>query len=264
MKHRVRMYDSVVVAAPVDVTRMDTGDKVKLIDSYVSGVKQLNVTVAATHAGRLTRNRGFYLPTRMKKGANTMLSREDGGTSPYPKPVLLNHNRFEQNDPIGRIRSAEYVDISSSINPQLMPVIKDFHINRPFYQFVDLVETLMESKLIYDKQFKGMGFIRSMADITDPDAIVKVLDKRYMTVSTSADTDRAVCSICREDWADMGEPCEHTPGKWYDNKMCFLIAGDLFYEEWSFVTKTADEEAIVLSILGTDSNGGIYTANRSD
>src|SRR3990167_11032116 len=54
----------------------------------------LLVRIAATHAGIITRNNGFYLPDRMKKGATSF-------TANYGKPVQIHHN--QDADPVGRI-----------------------------------------------------------------------------------------------------------------------------------------------------------------
>tara|TARA_Y100000310_G_scaffold332007_1_gene406701 strand:- start:2542 stop:4800 length:2259 start_codon:yes stop_codon:yes gene_type:complete len=265
MGHKVvRIFDSFQVSPPEEYLDLGTREKIRMMDSYISGVRKLNVTVAASHAGRITRNHGLYLPSKMAKGARTLLSRKDGGTSAYSKPVLLNHDRGggglfggAGKDPIGRIRAAEYVETPQNVVDQTVrDYLQDMAVERPFYQFVDIVEMLMSSRVLYDKDFGGVGYLRSTAEITDPDAIEKFMDGRYQTVSTSATTNRAVCSICREDWAELGEPCEHRPGEWYsaedsdDKDKCFLIAGEIVYDEWSVATIPADDEAIVLAMDG--------------
>jgi hypothetical protein len=279
MGHKVvRIFDSFQVAPPEEFMNLGTREKIKMMDNYISGVRKLDVTVAASHAGRITRNHGLYLPSMMVKGARTLLSREDGGTSAYSKPVLINHDRGagglmggSGRDPIGRIRAAEYVETPQNVmDPHVKDYLQDMAQDRPFYQFVDIVEMLMASRVLYDKTFGGIGYLRSTAEITDADAIEKFLDGRYQTVSTSATTNRAVCSICREDWADSGEPCEHRPGEWYKNEdsdekdKCFLIAGALVYDEWSVATIPADDEAIVLSMDGDVPGSNIIRGPVSD
>ena len=66
----------------------------------------LQVRIAATHAGIITRNNGFYLPDSMRKGASSF-------TDGYPKPVLLHHE--DHKDPVGRIVSANYRDTSHGV-----------------------------------------------------------------------------------------------------------------------------------------------------
>jgi len=278
MGHKVvRIFDSFQVSPPQEFENLGTREKIRMMDNYISGVRRLNVTVAASHAGRITRNHGLYLPSKMSKGAKTLLSREDGGTSAYSKPVLLNHDRGggmfggSGSDPIGRIRAAEYVETPQNVvDPRIQDCLKDMTEERPMWQFIDIVEMLMASRVLYSNDFAGVGYLRSTAEITDSDAIEKFLDGRYQTVSTSATTNRAVCSICREDWADLGEPCEHRPGEWYsvedsdDKNKCFLIAGEIIYDEWSVATIPADDEAIVLAMDGDVPGSNIIKGPISD
>ena len=270
-----RFYDDLIITPPKFVNYLDKGQKLKITDNVMRGVNQLNVTVAATHASRITRNNTLYLPTKMKQGLPSLLSRQDGGTSPSPPPVFINHNKYDPNgDPIGRVRGAEYIDLQNSLlDSAFGDVIQDMNLDRPeqqFYQFMDALDLLMASGALYNKEFKGSGYIRAILNITNQDSIEKFLDGRYVTVSTSFASDKAVCSICREDWADLGEPCEHKPGQWYEKDgekhKCFLVPGSMEYEEISVAHRPGDEEAIVLSMENTSTapNGSIYTAAVSD
>ena len=275
----IRFRDHFEIKAPEQVTRLDTKQKIKMIDSYLSGINTLRVTVAGTHAGRITRNNALYLPAKMSNGIKSMLSREDGGTSAFGKPVLINHNRAAGNvpdmsrDPIGRIREAEYVSLLNQYDKSnVAPVIRDAEIVRPDWQYIDMVDVLMKDGILYKKDFQGLGYAKVVMEISDEKAIKKFLDGRYCTVSTSATSNRAVCSVCKEDWADLGEPCDHSPGHWYDSdgnsdgsdQKCFLIAGDLAYEEISTATKPADEEAIVLEMEGDVKTPSVYTSKLND
>ena len=275
----IRFRDNFEIKAPEQVTRLDTKEKIKMIDSYLSGINTLRVSVAGSHAGRITRNNALYLPAKMSTGIRSMLSREDGGTSAFAKPVLVNHNRTVGNvpdmsrDPIGRIRGAEYVSLVNNYgNTNVSSIIQDTETIRPDWQYVDMIDVLMKDGILYKKDFQGLGFAKVMMEITDEDAIKKFLDGRYCTVSTSATSNRAICSVCKEDWADLGEPCDHHPGEWYDSdgvsegtdQKCFLIAGDLAYEEISTATKPADDEAIVLEMEGEVKTPGIHTSKLND
>jgi hypothetical protein len=226
-----------------------------------SGQQGLLVQIAATHSGLVTRNNGFYLPDRMRQGAASF-------TKDYHKPVLLHHEEHE--DPIGRIVQADYVDTSGAniqdrfkdfevkdkdgkvlgvINDQL---IKDFTSNKmPYGQQVDVVRTLLRDTVLQDQGFQGLGYIRILANITQPEAVQKLMDGRYITGSVGASTNKAVCSVCRIDWTDDG-PCDHKPGGIYDEAKCFIIAGDLVYDEYSFVNVPADRHSKVLQL---DCNG---------
>jgi len=238
----------------------------------------LQVRIAATHAGIITRNNGFYIPDKMKKGAATF-------TDGYPKPVLLHHQ--EHTDPVGRVIESKYVDTSGSIQDRFIKnglVVKDRHGaekgvitdvlmkdfiggKMPFGMQVEVVCNLLRDSLLEDTGYDGLGHIQVVANVTDKNTIEKLLDGRYLTGSVGATTDRAVCSICRQDWTDDGK-CEHKPGAVYDGAKCFIIAGNLVYDEYSFVNVPADRHSKVLELhyngvkdnvkIANDFHGRIY------
>jgi hypothetical protein len=231
-------------------------------------VSSLRVRVAATHAGKITRNNGFYLPHKMREGAESF-------TAQYPKPIQVHHESHQ--DPVGRVVSARYVDISQGLmdawddrkicddkRPIENTALKDFCDGKLSDEDTIKVADehfLSDESIVDDPDYQGLGYIELIADITDPEAIRKVLDKRYLTGSIGASTDSAVCSICKENWAGEDGPCEHRPGKVYDGKKCVLIAGNLEYEEWSFVNSPADTHSSVISI---DSGGGVHDSVEVD
>jgi hypothetical protein len=224
--------------------------------SAVPAPQGLLVSIAATHAGIITRNNGFYLPDRMRKGATTF-------TKDFNKPVLLHHE--DHKDPVGRIHEASYRDTSGSIVDKYKglevknkagkvigtisdALIRDFNSGTmPFAQQIDVTRSLFRDSLLEDEGYEGLGHIQLVANITDLDAVQKLLDGRYLTGSVGATTDSAVCSICRVDWTDSGM-CEHKPGAVYDGAKCFVIAGNLVYDEYSFVNVPADRHSRVLQL----------------
>jgi len=219
--------------------------------------KGLNVRIAATHAGIITRNNMFYLPDKLRKGAPTFL--QDFG-----KPVLKHHD--EKSDAIGRVVDAFYVDTSGVIKDQYKDLsvtdstgnvfslsdeknLKDFCEGRmPFSMQVEIVRDLFNARvidghsLLEDTGYKGLGHVQIVCNITDEDAIAKFIDGRYLTGSVGARTNRAVCSICKQDWIKDGE-CEHIPGAEYDGVKMVLIAGDFFYDEYSIANNPADRHS---------------------
>lgn len=219
----------------------------------------LKVRIAATHAGIITRNNGFYLPDKMKKGSTSF-------TDNFPKPVLVHHE--EHQDPIGRVYASDYIDTSGTIQDQFnlmegMPVrdkkgkeigvitdvlLKDFvEAKMPYGMQVDTVRTLFRDSFLSDDAYSGLGHIQIVAFISDRAAIEKLLDGRYLTGSVGATTDKAICSVCRQDWTKEGK-CEHKPGGLYDGQKCFIITGNLLYDEYSFVNKPADRHSKVLEL----------------
>jgi len=224
-------------------------------------VKGLKVRIAATHAGIVTRNNMFYLPDKLKKGASTF-------TRDYNKPVLLHHD--EHRDPIGRVIDSFYVDTSRFIRDNYSNVtIKDgsgHELNvtdeviqsfcdgtMPFGMQVELIRNLFSrsvkdgSSPLDNKSYEGLGHVQIIANITDEDAIQKFLDGRYLTGSVGATTDKAICSVCKQDWIEDG-PCEHEPGNIYDDMKMVLIAGNFSYDEYSVANTPADRHSKVLEL----------------
>lgn len=82
--------------------------------------------------------------------------------------------------------------------------------------------------------------------ITDKDAIEKVKDGRYNTVSIgcSIDDNGARCSIC----GGVPYECEHYRGEIYDGKLCYWEILSMTPDEVSFVNVPADNNAIVAEI----------------
>ena len=219
---------------PVTLKFKDDKKKSILLDSKqeVKSGYSLICEVNATHAGTLINNR-IYPPESMKKGIRTW-------TAPYKKPVLTNHD--DTKDPIGRVISGKYIS-----NPNRMDI-------------TNYKPILRESE--------GYGYQRLTIKITDQEAIQKILDGRYETVSVRMSTDHCYCSICNSDWSGEGGPCEHTPGTKYDNKLAYITTGDLTYRELSFVNIPADEYAgvkeAIISEQKDHSEVSMYANNDSE
>ncbi len=236
-----------------DDVSLNLVDALRLKDNFVQSSnvvqtsKGLIVKIAATHAGIVNRNNMFYMPDKMKAGATSFYS-------PFQKPVLTNHN--EEASPIGRIVAATYVDTSSYIKDKLRgKKIRDMIVTdklidsfcdgtMPVGAQIDFVRTYLKDSILDDPDYEGLGFIEITAHITDKDAIEKFLDGRYLTGSVGAGTDRASCSVCKQDWSKDGM-CDHRPGKIYDGTKCYMIAGNFEYDEFSMVNKPADRHAKV-------------------
>ena len=257
-------------------TAISTDKKDNLFNTNTGIIQQrsngLLIRIAATHAGIVTRNNGFYLPDKMKRGAVTF-------TDNYKKPVLLHHQDHE--DAIGRIAEATYKDTSGTIIDQYKgyivrdrkgnvrgtindTLINDFTSGRmPFGMQVDTVISLLNDSVLQDKSYEGLGYIELVANITDPIAIQKLLDGRYLTGSVGATTDSAVCSVCRQDWTETG-PCfpedtEITMSDGSTKPIIEIQIGDLVLTHTGNVGKVTqllsrhyNDDLIVLDRIGTN------------
>lgn len=124
----------------------------------------------------------------------------------YPYPKPMIKNHDHSSEPTGRITNAQFVTDTAS----------------------------------------GKEAVIIIPEITDPEAIEKVLDGRYMTVSIGASTDAAICNICGQDVIAEGH-CGHWRGETYDDVVCGWIVGNLYFDECSWVNVPADSDAKVLS-----------------
>lgn len=144
-----------------------------------------------------------------------------GFTKPSPLPLLeIIHG---VGNPIGRIVSAKYEDIQSS------------GVGEP------------TSKIVVE------------AIVTDTDAISKIQDGRYLTVSTGATPiNSPVCSICKNEYSSSD--CSHYAGHKYEidgvEQLCYLESRGIKYDEITIVNIPADK--------GENHVAGIYNLEVVD
>jgi hypothetical protein len=197
----------------------------------------LLVKVAATHAGIINSNHRFYRPDRMQDAAHQWIPEEGKG---YPKPVLFEHNK--QGDVLGRVRTARYIDESYKWTNDF-PTVKDSVFYKVGDKKIDLFKSVdwIVDNLMNIPDYSGLGYIELGLNVTNPEAISKVLRDEFLTVSVGFQTNSAICSACHTDWA-ADDKCDHRPGMTDDEsgKKIFLICGDFKYEELSFVNFPAD------------------------
>ncbi len=218
-----------------------------------SNAPSLLVRIAATHAALKTSNKGFYLPERMRDGTGSFLT-------PYRKPVLTHHDDFK--DPIGRVVSARYVDLSTRYP------INDTELQRLSQgglEGKDLQSAVQYILNNFDDRddYEGLGYVELVAEISDPASMDKVLDQRYLTVSTAHSTDKAMCSVCLQDWVADGM-CDHEPGDSYDGVHAVLLPGQHIYSEVSFVNKPADRAARTVDIVEGDASRRRYDGDYDE
>ena len=81
--------------------------------------------------------------------------------------------------------------------------------------------------------------------ITESKAVQALKDGRLLTVSIGATTDAAICSICGTDIINEGY-CGHMKGEEYDGRTAEWIAGNIWFDELSWVNVPADADAMVV------------------
>lgn len=206
----------------IDLVPMDDDKKSEFIstDNEVStlvGNRSLLTKLAASHWGYVNKNGFYYDPTTVDGSIPTW-------TTPFQKPVLTYHPSGSEDkaiDPIGRIVGAKY------INGVAKPFVED-----------DLIPNNIPD-----------GYIELLTRISDPEAIPKVIDRRYDTVSISAVASNVVCSICGESVGRKDSKCKHTRFTRYaedgtrsknTGKLCHYKAGPLLGRHVAFVISPSD------------------------
>jgi starvation-inducible DNA-binding protein len=110
-----------------------------------------------------------------------------------------------------------------------------------------------------DKEEDGSSFVRLQIAITDPVAVQKVMDKRYLTGSVGGRAGKAVCSISGDDLANLdesGKPkmARFKRGQVYKGKLAFIDMQDISFKEYSFVNQPADSKSSVRAVAAPGSN----------
>jgi hypothetical protein len=217
----------------IDNFKLEVGQVVTDAISLVSDLKDsgkrpvLKLNIDATHSGRLTNNR-VYPGAVMRDSIDTFLK-------PTPRPVLKNHD--DGSDPIGRVISAEFVQLKSG--------------------------TAFENDFKRPTEGLGSGFVRLDLNIMDEDAIAKFVDGRFREFSTRQSFDSFLCSYCGNDFAKSF--CGHFPGDTVIEEgkkgkpdrefKVFGITGPLKYREVSVVNIPGDAHTKIneLELVSADS-----------
>jgi len=120
-----------------------------------------------------------------------------------------------------------------------------------------------------EKEADDTPYVLLQVAITDPEAIRKVVDQRYLTGSVGGSAKQANCSVCGVDWAEASPrniPCKHSRGKTYKGKLCYMEMNGIGFKEYSFVNMPADQRSSVRSLRTqegeepTESDGWVRAA----
>jgi hypothetical protein len=208
-----------------------------------SGYK-LRAKVRMTFAGHRTRNRAVYLPDEHYRSAISFIK-------PYNKPIQVHHDNSR--DPIGRVIDVRYVDttnLAASVDSRASNVMQVFRDSES--KTLSRIKTVPSFlSMSQNDNYHGVGHILGLWEITDPDAIRKVFDGRYLTVSTTMSPTGCYCSSCAiegtlVDWAK--QVCEHEPGEIVNGIECVKVPIKYIWDEVSPVNNPAAVHARILEV----------------
>lgn len=195
---------------------------------------RLEVSIDATHSGVLT-NLRVYPGIKVEEGYKTFFAKKNGGLAEVGAPILRHHN--SHSDSIGRVVSASFTKLKEG---------------DAFYK--DYMNPEMRGG-------KGSGVVNVKGLISDGEAIEKIIDERYLSVSAGHATNKMYCSICAEDL--FGDSCMHYPGRMYNDEMepdeeglylCYGITDKMTYHEVSMVNIPAQPPAKIVDVKWEDKN----------
>ena len=267
-----------------DCDPMQTTLKFKVVginftDAAEKTPKRLQLKVAITHAGIVNLNKAFYHPIFVRQFVETL-------TDKFNRPILVNHDTFS--DPVGRVTGGEFV---STVSPDMKAKLEAAGVSTLLFSDIKFDADTMELEDIMpvvsrdartihklfgkDKSFEGLGEVQAIFDVVDEDAIKKILDDRFLTVSIGFDTEVAFCSVHATDVYNMdgcecnrGDKVEVPTGKTNDDgepitelEEVFFVTGPMSAREVSYVNTPADEQAKNLEIISRDSEENSLVAN---
>ena len=173
--------------------------------------QEIYIEISATHTGYVNKNFYWYNSDDIKKDMISFLK-------PYPKPIVTGHEFEDPNTTIGRVVTVDFINLP---------------------------------KLNIDDIYSPEGFVKVIAKITDLDAIQKILDQRFLTVSIGGESSKVFCSICNEQITDPYEH-EHKRGEKYDGKLAYWVVKGIEYTQIAFVNTPADSYASVQAVLSPE------------
>lgn len=216
---KISWYDSRSIKINVSEQARNFVDDVT---SKGNGKTYLESDIRASHSGQLITGR-CYTGWGMKAGVGSWFDMANGGSAAFNKPVIVNHDI--SSDPLGRI------------------------VNAKFTQLKEGDEWFSDWKNPDEGAGKfGSGYTTLVTHTFDKEAIEKILDGRYSTVSTRQTTDQAWCSC----GASFKTGCDHIPDSYYEGEdgneyLAYVVTGVLEGIEVSWVNHPRQPNAKVLS-----------------
>ena len=185
-----------------------------------------------------TENITLYFPEVENQLAD-IFSEKDSATSSHKliKEIAAIHEGLTANYNMYPAAELE-ASLSTWVQPYPKPIITNHDMTS------DPVGRVMAAKM--DKESDGTPYIRLQVAVSNPGAVERIADERYLTGSVGGRADHANCSICGKDWSEASQfnlPCKHQRGKVYNGKLAFLELSGLSWKEYSFVNIPADQKS---------------------
>ncbi|AIY85339.1 hypothetical protein U729_3069 (plasmid) [Clostridium baratii str. Sullivan] len=134
--------------------------------------------------------------------------------------------------------------VTTWLTPFKKPLLKNHDLDsEPVGRVIDAYHG--KSDIANDRDTLNVTF-----RVTDKDAMVKLLDKRYKTVSIGASAGKVKCNVCGKDILKDGafKFCGHYKGEIYNGEKATWTASMFNFKECSIVNNPADKYAQIKNI----------------
>jgi hypothetical protein len=190
-------------------------------------IKAVNLSIKATHSGKINGNFVFYTPRSMRTGATTLI-----------KPFNKHLQRFHNGEAIGEIKEASYVEYDN-LPLAIQELVNKIDNSTTPQELVNNVKALINTKEFKNKTYKGVGFLNVNAELHDPKTILDLRSGDKGKVSIGGKSKNVYCSIC----STPNIPCKnHNLGETYNGELCFNIYDNMLLDHIGFVPNPADDD----------------------
>ena len=223
----------------------------KILDSITKpeSVISLNLSIKASHAGKVNTNNVFYTPRSMLQGSMTLIE-------PFPKHI----QRLHRGNAVGVISKAEYIDYSNNYTDNIKTLNNKINQATDPRSLVNAVKELVKSKEYSEPSYLGLGVLNVNAELHDKFLINELTSGRDKgKVSIGGDSYSVFCSICGEMYDDKHI---HQRGQSYNGERCFAIYDNMELDHIGFVPDPADSNTgttIIQDSITTDLSGNSIT-----
>lgn len=202
-----------------------------------------------THGMRPTQNNLIYMPSDLKDAIPTLTSPYNIPIKPMHKEVAVVDGRKIENREVGAVGRAiggTWVDNPKAAYNVSSGMIKDgLLLKAPDVAMAPYMKKLAKSGMMTDEDFEGLGWVLVKGLVTDPEAVEKTLDGRYLTVSVEMTPNDLYDSISGRSYKT--DEMEWDIGDDIDGVKAYGVPSGLRYRGYAYVTHPADVHARVMN-----------------
>ena len=202
-----------------------------------------------THGMRPTQNNLIYMPSDLKDAIPTLTNPYNIPIKPMHKEVAVVDGKKIENREVGAVGRAiggTWVDNPKAAYNVSSVMIKDgLMLKAPDVAMAPYMKKLAKSGMMTDEDFEGLGWVLVKGLVTDPEAVEKTLDGRYLTVSVEMTPNDLYDSISGRSYKT--DEMEWDIGDDIDGVKAYGVPSGLRYRGYAYVTHPADVHARVMN-----------------